>query len=110
RRLGSRAPQVLEIPGLAIEVEDRTGTGGPAASIDLLQSEHFSLGMLFKPNGEALEARVCGCCRPGRIHLPDAERSLGPADGDEHQKEKRSHEGRVRRIGCRSKLQEVVRG
>jgi hypothetical protein len=75
--LGSRTAEILEIVRLAVEVQDRAGSGGVAVAADVVQSEDLSFGVRLNPHRETLEARLAAEHRASGSHLPSPEHFLG---------------------------------
>lgn len=89
RRLGSRTSGILEIPGLAIEVQDRTGCRGPSVRVHPVQCEDLSLGMRLDPYRDAFGARIVGEGRAGLVQRPGPKGIVGPAGYADRQEQRR---------------------
>jgi hypothetical protein len=108
--LGSRAPKVLKVAGLAVEVKDRTGAGNPAVPADPVHGEHLSLDVRLKPHDKVVAVRLY---RAPQIHFPDPERlsssvfgrgrdsTAGGANQDQQWND--SHGRRIRFAGHKNK-------
>ena len=79
RRLRPGTGRVLEVPGLAVEVQDRAGCRCPPISGHGVQSEHLASGVWFDPEGHTL--LISGQCRTGWIQFPHAESLPSPGSG-----------------------------